>query len=239
MRCMMQRGRFAPCAEPAWRVSTAPSPGPSTSSESGGRRSSSATRSTASRRFEEFQRSPASPGNVLAVRLERLVDAGIMERRRYEEHPPRDEYVLTEKGRDLFPVIGALLAWGDRWTAGEAGPPLLLMHGRVAGRDAAGRRAISAARRSTSTQHPAGSRTRGRAGRASSRRRRRPGTGRARIDDRWHHARRGGHSSESCCQMRRHGVRLTGIHRLRPSIPRSEGPSEALAALTSARVRYI
>ena len=80
-------------------------------------------------RFEEFQRSLGVARNVLAVRLERLVDAGIMERRRYEEHPPRDEYVLTEKGRDLFPVIGALLAWGDRWTAGEAGPPLLLMHG--------------------------------------------------------------------------------------------------------------
>ena len=81
------------------------------------------------RRFDDFQRSIGLARNVLAARLNRLVDAGIMERQRYEEHPPRDEYVLTEKGRDLFPIIGALLAWGDRWTAGEAGPPLLLRHG--------------------------------------------------------------------------------------------------------------
>ena len=79
-------------------------------------------------RFEDFQRSLGIARNVLAVRLDRLVGAGIMERRRYEEHPPRDEYVLTDKGRDLFPVIAALLAWGDRWTAGEAGPPALRRH---------------------------------------------------------------------------------------------------------------
>lgn len=79
-------------------------------------------------RFEDFQRSLGVARNVLAARLDRLVEAGIMERRPYQEHPPRDDYVLTAKGRDLFPVIAALLAWGDRWTAGEAGPPLLLMH---------------------------------------------------------------------------------------------------------------
>src|SRR3954453_5600353 len=79
-------------------------------------------------RFEEFQGALGIARNVLAARLERLVGAGIMERRRYREHPPRDEYLLTEKGRDLFPIIAALLAWGDRWTAGEAGPPLLLVH---------------------------------------------------------------------------------------------------------------
>jgi DNA-binding HxlR family transcriptional regulator len=80
------------------------------------------------RRFEDFQRSLGLARNVLAARLNRLVEAGIMERQRYEEHPPRDEYVLTEKGRDLFPIIAALMAWGDRWTAGAAGPPLLLIH---------------------------------------------------------------------------------------------------------------
>jgi DNA-binding HxlR family transcriptional regulator len=80
------------------------------------------------RRFEDFQRSLGLARNVLAARLERLVETGIMERVRYQEHPPRDEYVLTEKGRDLFPVIAALLAWGDKWTAGPAGPPLLLIH---------------------------------------------------------------------------------------------------------------
>jgi len=79
-------------------------------------------------RFEEFQTSLGIARNVLAARLNRLVEAEIMERRAYREHPPRDEYVLTDKGRDLFPVIAALLAWGDRWTAGEEGPPLLLIH---------------------------------------------------------------------------------------------------------------
>ena len=64
----------------------------------------------------------------MAARLDGLVAAGMMERRPYHERPPRDEYVLTEKGRDLFPVIAALMAWGDRWTADAAGPPLLLMH---------------------------------------------------------------------------------------------------------------
>ncbi len=79
-------------------------------------------------RFEDLQRSLGLARNVLAARLDRMVETGIMERRRYQEHPPRDEYVLTTKGRDLFPIIAALLAWGDKWTAGEDGPPLLLVH---------------------------------------------------------------------------------------------------------------
>jgi DNA-binding HxlR family transcriptional regulator len=79
-------------------------------------------------KFEDFQRSLGVARNVLTVRLDRLVETGIMERHRYQDHPPRDEYLLTEKGRDLFPIIAALLTWGDRWTAGEAGPPLLLVH---------------------------------------------------------------------------------------------------------------
>jgi hypothetical protein len=52
----------------------------------------------------------------------------MIEREFYEEHPPRDEYVLTEKGRELFPIIASMMAWGDRWNAGKAGPPLLLIH---------------------------------------------------------------------------------------------------------------
>ncbi len=80
------------------------------------------------RRFEDFQRSLGLARNVLAARLARLVETGIMERQRYQEHPVRDEYVLTVKGRDLFPIIAAMLAWGDRWASGEAGPPLLLVH---------------------------------------------------------------------------------------------------------------
>src|SRR2546423_10433399 len=79
-------------------------------------------------RFEEFQGSLGIARNVLTKRLATLVQAGIMERQRYQEHPERFEYRLTEAGRDLFPIVVSLLQWGDRWTAGEAGPPLLLFH---------------------------------------------------------------------------------------------------------------
>ena len=81
-------------------------------------------------RFEEFQGSLGIARNVLTKRLATLVQAGIMERQRYQEHPERFEYRLTEAGRDLFPVVVSLLQWGDRWTSGEAGPPLLLVHER-------------------------------------------------------------------------------------------------------------
>ena len=52
----------------------------------------------------------------------------MVERRPYSERPPRDEYALTEKGLELCQVLMAITAWGDRWTAGEAGPPVLLRH---------------------------------------------------------------------------------------------------------------
>jgi DNA-binding HxlR family transcriptional regulator len=80
------------------------------------------------RRFEEFQRSLGIARNILQSRLERLVDAGILRRERYQEHPPRDEYRLTEKGVDLWPVIVDLLQWGDRHASGPEGPPVLLRH---------------------------------------------------------------------------------------------------------------
>jgi DNA-binding HxlR family transcriptional regulator len=80
------------------------------------------------RRFDEFQASLGVATNVLSQRLATLTEEGIVERRRYSEHPERFEYVLTEKGRDLQPVLLALLAWGDRYTA-ENGPPLEVVHG--------------------------------------------------------------------------------------------------------------
>jgi hypothetical protein len=64
---------------------------------------------------------------VLSARLTTLNEEGIVERRRYSEHPERFEYVLTEKGRDLQPLLLALLAWGDRYTA-ENGAPLEVVH---------------------------------------------------------------------------------------------------------------
>src|SRR2546422_8971926 len=79
-------------------------------------------------RFEELQSSLGIARNVLTKRLTTLVQAGIMERQRYQEHPERFECLLTEAGRALFPIVVSLLEWGDRWTAGEAGPPPLLIH---------------------------------------------------------------------------------------------------------------
>jgi DNA-binding HxlR family transcriptional regulator len=65
-------------------------------------------------RFDEFRTSLGVAPNILAERLVRLVDAGLLERRRYSERPPRDEYVLTAMGRDFQPVMDALKAFGDR-----------------------------------------------------------------------------------------------------------------------------
>ncbi len=80
------------------------------------------------RRFEDFQASLGITRHRLADRLRKLADAGIFERVRYQERPPRFEYKLTEKGRDLYPVIVSLVGWGDRWMAGKAGPPIELVH---------------------------------------------------------------------------------------------------------------
>ncbi len=79
------------------------------------------------RRFDDFQAHLDIARNVLTDRLQRLVDAGVLEKRRYQEKPPRYEYRLTEAGRDLFPVISALMAWGDRWAAPD-GAPVVLRH---------------------------------------------------------------------------------------------------------------
>ena len=80
------------------------------------------------RRFDEMQRSLGIGRNVLTQRLRRLVDEGLLERVRYQERPDRYEYVLTDKGRDFYPVLAAMAAWGDRWLAGDDGPPIVLRH---------------------------------------------------------------------------------------------------------------
>ncbi len=71
------------------------------------------------RRFDEFQKSLGVAPNILTRRLNALVEAGLLARRRYSEHPPRDEYVLTERGRDFHPILLALSAWGSRHFAPE------------------------------------------------------------------------------------------------------------------------
>jgi DNA-binding HxlR family transcriptional regulator len=80
------------------------------------------------RRFDALQRDLGVARNVLQTRLERLIEHGVLERRQYQEHPPRHEYFLTEKGLDLWPTIVALLQWGDRYTPSPGGPPVLLEH---------------------------------------------------------------------------------------------------------------
>ena len=65
-------------------------------------------------RFEQFREDLGIAPNMLTRRLDALVASGLLERRRYSEHPPRDEYVLTARGRDFRPVLLALLAWGNR-----------------------------------------------------------------------------------------------------------------------------
>jgi DNA-binding HxlR family transcriptional regulator len=79
------------------------------------------------RRFDDFQASLGIARNILTKRLGGLVEAGIMRKDRYQDRPPRYEYRLTEKGRDLVPILTALLAWGDKWEA-EAIPPVRLIH---------------------------------------------------------------------------------------------------------------
>jgi DNA-binding HxlR family transcriptional regulator len=80
------------------------------------------------RRFDEFQASLGLSSHLLSTRLAKLVEEQILERRLYSERPERHEYRLTAKGRDLYPVIGSLLRWGDRWMAGPEGPPFDLVH---------------------------------------------------------------------------------------------------------------
>src|SRR5690242_6393846 len=80
------------------------------------------------RRFEEFERRLGITRHVLANRLKKLVAAGVLERRRYQERPRRDEYRLTSKGLELHPVLLAIAHWGDRHMAGPKGPPVLYEH---------------------------------------------------------------------------------------------------------------
>jgi DNA-binding HxlR family transcriptional regulator len=77
-------------------------------------------------RFEQFQKSLDIAPNMLTRRLTSLVEAGLLERRRYSERPPRDEYVLTGRGEDLWPVIVVLYAWGNKHFAPEGASVVLI-----------------------------------------------------------------------------------------------------------------
>ena len=83
-------------------------------------------------RFADFQRTLRVASNILATRLDGFVSAGLMQTRQYSEHPEHHEYVLTDKGRDLQPVVIALTEWGDRWAAPQ-GPPVVYEHAGCGG----------------------------------------------------------------------------------------------------------
>jgi DNA-binding HxlR family transcriptional regulator len=79
------------------------------------------------RRFDEFRRDLDIPRAVLADRLRRLVERGVMVKRAYQDRPVRYEYRLTRMGIELSPILVALMQWGDRWLS-EDGAPTLLVH---------------------------------------------------------------------------------------------------------------
>jgi len=97
-------------------------------------------------KFDDFRASLGIAPNMLARRLVALVDAGMLERRRYSDRPPRDEYVLTERGRDFHPVLVELVAFGRKHYAapGHVAPK---RYAGVFARRAAGEPADAKARR--------------------------------------------------------------------------------------------
>ncbi len=80
------------------------------------------------RRFDDFQQELGIGRNILTRRLNQLVEEDVFRRVEYSEHPPRFEYRLTAKGRDAYPILAAMAAWGDRWLVGDEGTPLILHH---------------------------------------------------------------------------------------------------------------
>lgn len=80
------------------------------------------------RRFEDFERRLGIARPVLSQRLKKLVEEDVLARVRYEERPARYEYRLTDKGRDLYPVVISLTTWGDKHMPTKAGPPVVTRH---------------------------------------------------------------------------------------------------------------
>jgi DNA-binding HxlR family transcriptional regulator len=79
-------------------------------------------------RFDQLQQTLGISRKVLAERLRWLTETGVLERREYSARPVRHEYVLTAKGLELVEVLMVMVRWGDRWLAGDAGPPVLYRH---------------------------------------------------------------------------------------------------------------
>ncbi|MFI5911549.1 winged helix-turn-helix transcriptional regulator [Dactylosporangium sp. NPDC051541] len=79
-------------------------------------------------RFDQLQSDLGISRKVLTERLNWLVTQEVLTRRPYSDRPPRHEYLLTPKGEELCDLLLVMVRWGDRWTAGEAGPPVLYRH---------------------------------------------------------------------------------------------------------------
>jgi DNA-binding HxlR family transcriptional regulator len=86
------------------------------------------------RRFDQFQQALDLSRGVLAKRLHRLVEEGLLEKRLYAERPPRYEYLLTEKGRDFYPVLAAMWRYGSDWLWDDGSEPPLELYDRDSGR---------------------------------------------------------------------------------------------------------
>ena len=121
------------------------------------------------RRFDDMQARLRAPRQVLSARLGRLVELGLLRREPYREPGQRTryEYRLTDKGRDLFPILVALLAWGDRYAAPAGGPAVSLHHRECGaeievalrcgnGHELSGPREVEVHRRRTVAEAPAG-----------------------------------------------------------------------------------
>ena len=91
------------------------------------------------RRFDEFQRALSVSRGVLAKRLSRLVDEGLLEKRAYEARPPRFEYILTEKGRAFYSVLAAMWRFGEDWLWEEGSESPLQLFDRETGEPVAPR----------------------------------------------------------------------------------------------------
>jgi len=87
------------------------------------------------RRYDDLQASTGIPTTTLAVRLKHLETTGLIEKRLYQERPPRFEYVLTDKGGGLWKVTTALREWGDRWDASGHGAPTVELVDRKTGHE--------------------------------------------------------------------------------------------------------
>lgn len=79
------------------------------------------------RRFDDFLRQSGMSSHLLSQRLKKLETGGVIQRKAYSERPPRFEYVLTDMGLELWPVMIAMKQWGDQWL-GDGKPPVAIVH---------------------------------------------------------------------------------------------------------------